>query len=258
MDTMPPTQAQELRVALFDLRDAETEDYPEAKAWVLNSKARDNASIRLWTSPSVFEELRVDHPDLPEAAKATPSGGFVRGRALLQNSFTIKTCGLGGIKIPHRLFRVIRDGVPFEGIKARGHGLVETNSIFFQNLLQKHMNWNCRHPSPFMSATDAFHLVATIASFHQVRGRTGIQVLTIDMTKPQWDHRKQRVWNLGQLVDQFKLRKPYPCGREFLIEDSIPPGCVVKRENWSEACERYDPHGLERRKQKEKNQRLRA
>lgn len=146
MDTMPPTQAQELRVALFDLRDAETEDYPEAKAWVLNSKARDNASIRLWTSPSVFEELRVDHPDLPEAAKATPSGGFVRGRALLQNSFTIKTCGLGGIKIPHRLFRVIRDGVPFEGIKARGHGLVETNSIFFQNLLKKHMNWNCRHP----------------------------------------------------------------------------------------------------------------
>lgn len=227
------------------------EEEPEVKAWLLDSKAGDKTTIKLWITADFFKELKAAHPQLSNDYTATPSGGFVRGRPLILKAITIKTCGLGGSKRPRRLYRVIYDGTPFDGTKPRSHGVFSTNPVFFQNHLQKHMNWRCRHLSPFMSATDDTRLIAVIAEFHKVRGRTGIQVLTIDTTGPHWD--QQRIWSMAHLTEKFGLRShAYVFHNEYLIEDSIPSECIIERRSWDMIRHGIDPGSYYQMQQMEK------
>ena len=239
---MPGVPAETIQVARFGPRDATAESKPGTKAWLLNSKAGGENSIRLWTTPEFLEEIQATYPQLQDLAITTPKGGFVEGRPLMNKAITIKSCGEGGRFRPKRFYRVVHSDIPFDGIKARGSGILDTNPITFQNLLQKHMIWTCRWPSPFMSATDSPHLVALISAFHQIRGRSGIKVLMIDTTSPQWLP-QQRIWNMGYLAGKFDPRYlAYGhAKREYLIEDSIPPECVVKRQDWGFARSLFDP-----------------
>lgn len=223
---------QEFQIAKFGVRNEAVERYPEVKAWLLNSKANGETSVKLWTEPDYLQTLQALYPQLSDTIFTARKGGFAKGRPLIETETTIKTCGIGGPRRPKYLYRVVHDETPFGGTKARGHGLVNSlDPIRFQNYFQKHRNWNCRFPSPFMSVTDSYTLVAVIAAFHKVRGKTSIRVLTIDTTGPHWDHEKRRIWNANHLGEQFGTGASI-YGNEYLIEDSIPPKSVIGEWKW--------------------------
>ncbi|KAK7750729.1 hypothetical protein SLS62_007280 [Diatrype stigma] len=104
-----------------------------------------------------------------------------------------------------------------------------------------------------MSVTNSRKLVAVVAGFHKARGRTGIQVLTIDTTGPHWDHDKQRIWNLGYLTSLFNLLSSAALfNNEYLIEDSIPDECITSRRAWEDAQVSFDPSAYYERQQESK------
>ena len=241
---MSRVPSETLQVAWFGTRDTTAEDKPEYKAWMLNSQAGGTRSIRIWTTPKFLDELEATYPQIRGCYFITSMTGFVRGRPLLDKVFDIRSCGVGGEPRPERLYRVVHSESPFEGIKARSHELYKTNPITFQNRLQKHLIWTCRQPSPFMSASESRASAAIVGAFYEARERTGIQVLTIDTTSPQWSS-EQRIWNLAYLEQKFGIsqRTLGNVFKEYLIEDSIPPECVVRRQDWDAEKDKFDPTG---------------
>ncbi|KAI2777814.1 hypothetical protein F4815DRAFT_502127 [Daldinia loculata] len=216
---------------------------PDIEAWVVDSKLEKGIPFKLWMKPELHEELKVLYPNLPCAEDITRGGGFLQGRPMLNPSITIETCG--GDNRPKKLYRVVHDRHPFGGIKARGYGTVDINPLHFQVLVQKHLNWNCSSPSPFLSVTDNLDKVKVIAAVCEARGFAGIEVLELDPAHPSWDHRHQRLWNTKHLVDEFGtkiLQRRQFLHQEFLVENMIPPESILGRHPWKSLRRTFDPN----------------
>ncbi|KAI0844230.1 hypothetical protein F5Y00DRAFT_256179 [Daldinia vernicosa] len=215
---------------------------PDVEAWVVNSKLDKGIPFKLWMKPEMHKKLQAWYPNLPNAEDITHSGGFLRGRPMLETAITIETCG--GDNRPKKLYRVVHTRQPFEGIKARGYGTVEINPLHFQVLVQKHLNWHCSSPSPFLSVTDNLDKLTVIAAVCEARGFTGIEVLEIDPAHSSWDHRHQRLWNTKYLVDKFDtqiLQRRMFLHHEFLVENMIPPESILGRHPWKSLRRTLDP-----------------
>ncbi|KAI1134582.1 hypothetical protein F5Y05DRAFT_421975 [Hypoxylon sp. FL0543] len=218
---------------------------PDAKAWMVDSKMEKGRNFKLWTTEEFHAELRTIYPHVPNSDAITGGGGFLHGRPMLEKAVTLKTCG--GSRVPERLFRVIHDGQPFGGIKARGYGTISIDPLYFQVLFQKHHNWNCHNPSPFISVTDSTDMAKIIGSVYEARGHTGIKILVFDPSHPAWN---QRIWNVRYLVEKLKttvLGRRRFLHQEFIVENYMPPECIVDSFPWATARKILDPHGFWRR-----------
>ncbi|KAK0621809.1 hypothetical protein B0T17DRAFT_509126 [Bombardia bombarda] len=165
--------------------------------------------IRIWarglTSNATLQELCSIYKVAPtvfafEAWKLR--GGFTIGKGLLEASVNIQSCGNN---LPATVYRVVHDAQPFGGTKARGFSWLSTTPFDFQILLQRHLNWRCRQPSPFVSVTDDIRKAARVAAAYAVRGCTGIKVVKIDTSGEDWRNRRVKMWHVESLVDVLKL-----------------------------------------------------
>ncbi|KAI1388057.1 uncharacterized protein F4822DRAFT_430812 [Hypoxylon trugodes] len=218
---------------------------PEVGAWIVDSKLDGKVPFKLWMKPEVYDDLSKIYPSIPEVEDLARGGGFLHGRPLLEKEVEIETCW--ATRQPKRLYRIIHDGQPFGGIKSRGFEDIHINPVHFQVLVQKHLNWNCRNPSPFLSVTDDLKKVKVVAAVFQARGHTGIQILELDPKHPAWDHKVQKVWNARDLIDTFGtpiLKRRRFLENEYLVEKSISPESITGRFKWKEARRKLDPIGF--------------
>ncbi|KAI0139162.1 hypothetical protein F4776DRAFT_654275 [Hypoxylon sp. NC0597] len=224
---------------------------PDSEAWIVDSKMEKGRNFKLWIRPELYQDLHAIYPHLPDSEDIIRSGGFLHGRPMLEKAITIKTCG--GPRRPKTLFRVIHDRQPFGGIKARGYGTVEIHPLYFQVLVQKHLNWSSRNPSPFISVTNSLEKVKIIGAVYEARGHTGIKVLEFNPHHPAWNHEEQRLWNVHELVTAFDariLRGRKFLDQEFLVENCIPPKSITKSISWEAIRSKLDPEGFSRRRMK--------
>ncbi|OTA56599.1 hypothetical protein K449DRAFT_437805 [Hypoxylon sp. EC38] len=224
---------------------------PDAEAWIVDSKMEEGRNFKLWIRPEFYEDLHTIYHHLPDSEDITRSGGFLHGRPMLEKAITIKTCG--GWRRPRKLFRVIHDRQPYGGIKARGYGTVEIDPLYFQVLVQKHLNWSSRNPSPFISVTNSLEKVKIIGAVYEARGHTGIKVLEFNPHHQKWNYKEQRLWNVENLVRAFDagiLRGRRFLDQEFLIENYIPPESITKSISWKAIRTLLDPQGFSRRRMK--------
>ncbi|KAI5917818.1 hypothetical protein F4810DRAFT_726684 [Camillea tinctor] len=152
------------------------------------------------------------------------TGGFVKGQAIRDIAVDIHT--LAGQDRPKILYRVVHDGQPHYGMKARGYGIVQVDPPYFQTLVQKHMRWQSRFPSPFMSVTDDWEMVKCICKTYQQRGDTGIKVITFKSSGPGRDHTKQQLWDCKQLGARLKLG--FINVKKFFEYDYLPEGYILE------------------------------
>jgi len=160
-------------------------------------------------------------------------GGFVKGRALRTIRYPIYPCN--DFELPTRLYRVVHDGHPHDGVKARSFGLFKTEHAFFQILAHRHFVWISRHASPFMSATTDWKKVRRLCAFYEARGKTGIRVVLINSQDPSWDPSNSRIWKAQELQRSLKMhswyRKSY-FSYEYLIENEIPGQAITGTVQW--------------------------
>ncbi|KAI6082521.1 hypothetical protein F4821DRAFT_272400 [Hypoxylon rubiginosum] len=223
---------------------------PDVKAWAVDAKAED-VPVRLRMKPEFHEELSAVYPELPEADDLIRGGGFLHGRPMKDTGIEIETCG--GSKRPATLYRVIHAGQPYGGIKARGYGIVQIKPFYFQILVQKHLNWGCRNPSPFISVTDNLEKVKIVAAVYEARGFSAIQILEFNTIGPEWNNEEHRLWNVRDLVDKFDtavLKRRKYLEQEFLVENSIPPESIIRRSPWELMRNTLDPDGFSRKRMK--------
>ncbi|KAI1408694.1 hypothetical protein F5Y13DRAFT_194165 [Hypoxylon sp. FL1857] len=244
---------EQVMVPRYGERRVPHESRPDSQAWIVNSRRENGRNFRLWMRPEPYDDLHAMYPHLPNPEDITRSGGFLHGRPMLEKAITLDT--YGGPGICRKIFRVVHDGQPFGGVKARGYGTVPIDPLYFQILFQKHHNWNCRNPSPFISVTDSLKTATIIGAVYEARGHTGIKVLVFDTCHSAWNHKKQRLWNVKYLVDKFNTSVLGSRGyleRRFLVENYIPPECIIESLLWIEARDTLDPEGLVRHQMRRK------
>ena len=82
-----------------------------------------------------------------------------------------------------------------------------------------------------MSATSSQEKVWDVCTMYEARGFEDIEILTITLHGPLWDHEKSRLWHLEtRLADIPRLNERYRSyyAHEYLIQDSIPLSCVER------------------------------
>ncbi|KAI0173042.1 hypothetical protein GGR52DRAFT_541681 [Hypoxylon sp. FL1284] len=199
--------------------------------------------------PDVHAELCKVYQGLPEARDLIRGGGFLHGRPMVDTGIEIETCG--GAERPAQLYRVIHADQPFGGIEARGSGSVQINPLYFQVLVQKHLNRNCRYPSPFLSVTNSLDKAKVVAAVYEARGFSGIEIVHFDSTGLGWNQKERRLWDATYLVEKFQtpiLKGKGYLEQEFLLEYAIPKDSVTRRDSWESVRETLDPGGLCRRR----------
>ncbi|KAH9886615.1 hypothetical protein F4778DRAFT_798317 [Xylariomycetidae sp. FL2044] len=209
-------------------------DHPKAKAWIVYSKTQEDKSFKLWMKPEMHEKLQKIYPELPEAEVLFQGGGFRKGLAMVEESVTIPT--FGGLRRPEILYRVVHDGQPHDGIKARGYGLVDIIPLHFQMLVMKHLRWRCRDPSPFLSVTDDRDKVCNICQIYDAKGMSGITIYKFRSSGQGWDHKRNRLWHIGDLYRSLKCELfsiPY-LKNDYLLEQYIPPESIIGRLKWDD------------------------
>ncbi|KAM7190309.1 hypothetical protein V8F33_009549, partial [Rhypophila sp. PSN 637] len=162
---------------------------------------------------------------------------FINGRPLEKVAISIQTCGSSPGDGPHRpeyVYRVVHDGHPHGGTKARGFGVPgrETDPLFFQILLQKHLQWTCRELSPFMSVTNNLGKAVGICAYYYAWRMRGIRILKIKTSGPGWKHWDMKMWDVKDLVERLGLTQHEYFASEWLIENEVPEQAVVQCTSW--------------------------
>ncbi|KAJ3565500.1 hypothetical protein NPX13_g7482 [Xylaria arbuscula] len=222
-----PTEV--FQVPLFGKKKIEWDVNPEYMVFVVASTVQPHYKFKIWWTKVGYAILKAVYPDLPEYDEEGRHGGFVRGRPMIKVSVNIRTCG--GSERPRTLYRVTFDEQPHDGIKARGYGQVEVTPWHFQMFVDKHMNWSCRDPSPFMSTINDWIKVKQIIRILELRGKTGIRVYKFRTSGAGWDHKKQRLFHvprLGRYFDNFRYQTVRYMQHEYLLESHIPPESIRK------------------------------
>ncbi|KAK7731557.1 hypothetical protein SLS53_008721 [Cytospora paraplurivora] len=249
-------QTKQVHAARYEERSHPYAKYPGAQIWAVSTgdgvKANDGGSFRIWVDPGYYRKLQkqaspvITSHLLLSSHMFSTKGGFCEGRPIVSLDLTIPTC-LGASR-PQTLWRVVHKEHRSGGTIARGFGKVKTAPLTFQVHFQKHLNWNCRDPSPFMSSTNDFDKAIRICACYEVRGMSGIEILKVDTTGEGWSV-ETPIWNVRELLYLFNLRILQRRGylkNEFLIENYIPLSQVTQRISWDEMKDRIDPHMVKR------------
>lgn len=230
------------QVPLFEKKKIEYDEDPECKVFMVRSTVQPHCKFKIWWTKAGYELLKELYPDLPEYDEIGRHGGFVHGRPMSNPSVDVFTCA--GSERPRDLFRVTFSEQPHDGIKARGYGLVEVTPCHFQMFVDKHMNWSCRDPSPFMSTTNSRTKVNQIIDILQSRGKIGIRVYRFRSYGPGWDHKKQRLFHvprLGRCFDNDDYKTIIYMQAEYLLESHIPPEAIMEIEKIKDTDYRPEP-----------------
>ncbi|KAI1487128.1 hypothetical protein F5X96DRAFT_687489 [Biscogniauxia mediterranea] len=210
----PEVQVEHLIVPRYNQKPMPQENNPDAKAWIVKSRVEPNIPVKLWIRPEFHQELQLMYPKIPGVDDLYRPRGLVNGQPMTDIAMKIST--FAGKARPKILYRVVHAGQPHYGMKARGYGIVSVDPLYFQVLVQKHICWRCRNPSPFMSVTDDLGTVEMICKCYQERNFTGIKVITFRSSGLGWNHKIQRLWRCRDLGRQLHLSQ---CR---LLEDTIP------------------------------------
>ncbi|KAI4860134.1 hypothetical protein F4820DRAFT_453211 [Hypoxylon rubiginosum] len=248
---MAELPTQKIVVPRYGERRIAQSSMPDIQAWIVDAKSEKGIPFKLWMKPEAYQELSGLYPELPDAEDIIRRGGFLHGRPMVDIGIELETCG--GPSRPTKLYRVIHADQPFGGIKARGCGMIRIDPLHFQILVQKHLNWSCRNPSPFISVTDNLQKVKIVAAVYEARGFSGIEIIEFDTASPAWNNEEHRLWNVRDLVEKFGatvLKRRDYLEQEFLVEYSIPPGSITRRFSWKSVRNELDPDGFSRRRMK--------
>ncbi|KAL2017335.1 hypothetical protein VTK56DRAFT_2308 [Thermocarpiscus australiensis] len=225
--------AEKLQVAKWGRKVQLQKKHPDVEVWMVHTTAEHESGKRtkIWSKPgsSKLREL-CDTIGIPVPDTIGRKGGFVKGLPLQDKTVTIETAG--GRDRPEFVYRVVHEGSPFNGLKARGYGRVEADPLWFEILLRKHMHWSCRWPSPFLSVADDIQAALVFYAAHRLRCRKGIKILKSRTDGEHWDHEEQRMFHLStlrrRLGQSWRPLPDYPASAEYVVTNSIPKECVVE------------------------------
>ncbi|KAK6842449.1 hypothetical protein PG987_003309 [Apiospora arundinis] len=213
---MSHTPTQGLQVVHWGPKKIAYGEEPETLAWVVDNNR--NRTGLVWVAGDKGDDFKDKYgTDVDESVFALRNATFTMGRPFKSMSITVHPC-LGPTR-PQRLFRVVHADTPFKGVCARDYPHM-FEPLLFQVRYQKHMNWNWRGASPFMSATPSFKKALRMCRGYQDRGRKDINILFINTSGP-WDSR-QLIWNAAALKSVFDVQVDHRCVDEYLIMHSIP------------------------------------
>ncbi|KAF4808170.1 hypothetical protein CGCSCA4_v012532 [Colletotrichum siamense] len=237
--------AQELIVARYATKVTRIEDFADqdVRGWLtINRSARDGNMKRtpwaLRILPDYVEEINSNFPQALIAMDNSRNVGCLNGIALLNSRIKITT--LGGLDRPRELYRAIHSGQPGDGITSRlGRG---SDAVFFHHHLRRHLRWQSREASPFLSATNDLKKAVRIAAIYVAKGFDDVRIIRFNTQGPGWDHNLNRMWNPRKLARMLSPRddKKY-LDNEVLIEHSIPKDSILETYRWQEHKAHLDP-----------------
>ncbi|KAI1200950.1 hypothetical protein F5X97DRAFT_320888 [Nemania serpens] len=219
-------------IPLFARKSVKYSERPDCEVFMVKSTTQPHMKVRCWCTTGGRASLQELYNNLPEFENDERRGGFVNGRPLTHLSVTISTCA--GQSRPKTLYRVVHDEQPHYGRKARGHGIVKVTPLSFQILVEKHLNWRCRQPSPFMSSTNDQRKVRRIVQTLQEHGFTGIQVIEFRTSGDGWNHTAQRLFyapTLRHNLNRTNYRNLPYLENDYLLESHIPPESILSVED---------------------------
>ncbi|KAI0969478.1 hypothetical protein F4678DRAFT_463261 [Xylaria arbuscula] len=218
-----------IHVPLFQRTAVKYLDQPKCKVFMVKSTLDPHVKVKLWWTKGGYEELKKRYENISDYDEINLHGGFVNGRPLINLSVPVFTCA--GLDRSRVFYRVVHDQQPHYGMKARGYGLVKVTPLLFQVLVDKHLNWRCRHHSPFMSVTNCHTKIRQIIRILQKRGKTGLRVITFRSDGEGWDHKTQRLFHvpvLGRYLHSIDYEYCTYMQAEYLLESHIPPESILK------------------------------
>ncbi|KAH0420771.1 hypothetical protein CcaCcLH18_13813 [Colletotrichum camelliae] len=237
----------DLVVAQFATEVTRIEDFADqdVRGWLtINRSAQDGTGRRtpwaLRILPAYVDEINSNFPRALIAMDNSRNVGCLNGIALLKTKDKITT--VGGIDRPRKLYRAIHSGQPHDGMMSRlGCG---SDAIFFHHHLRRHLRWQSREPSPFLSATDSLKKAVRIAAIYIAKGFHDVRIIKFNAQGPGWDHDVHRMWNPRELARTLSPGddKDY-LDNEVLIEHSIPKDSIIGTYRWQEHKARLDPRG---------------
>ncbi|KAF3797808.1 hypothetical protein GCG54_00011900 [Colletotrichum gloeosporioides] len=242
MDFIP---TRDLIVARYATEVTRIEDFADqdVRGWLtINRSARDGRRTpwALRILPDYVDEINNHFPRALTAIENSRNVGCLNGIALLNSRIKITT--LGGLDRPRELYRAIHSGQPDDGIKSRlGR---ESDAVFFHHHLRRHLRWQSREASPFLSATDDLGKAVRIAAIYVAKGFDDVRIIKFNTQGPGWDHDVNRMWNPRELARILSPRddKDY-LDNEVLVEHSIPKNSIVSTYKWQVHKTHLDPGG---------------
>ncbi|KAJ2979823.1 hypothetical protein NUW58_g7102 [Xylaria curta] len=216
-------------VALFERSPVEYFVRPQCGVFLVKSTIDPCLKVKVWWTREGYEQLKRIYPDLPAFEETDWHGSFVNGRPLVNSAVPVFTCA--GPERPRILFRVVHDGQPHDGMKARGYGLVDITPINFQILVDKHLRWSSRHLGPFLSATSCRKKARRMVDVYRRLGETGIRIIIFKTSGPGWDHKAQRLFFvplLGKYLHSRDYQSTAHMETEYLVESHTPPESIMK------------------------------
>ncbi|KAI0530438.1 hypothetical protein GGR58DRAFT_518489 [Xylaria digitata] len=174
-------------VPLFHRKRVKYFEEPKCEVFIVKSTIQPYMKVKVWWTKEGHRKLEEIYETIPLFDENNCYGGFVNGRPMICPQAPIFTCA--GPERPPILYRVVHEQQPHYGMKARGYGLVEVTPLLFQVLVDKHLNWQCRDPSPFISTTNRWGKIRQIINILHKRGCSGLRVVVFRSSGPGWDHK---------------------------------------------------------------------
>ncbi|KAI0409857.1 hypothetical protein F4802DRAFT_4622 [Xylaria palmicola] len=228
MSDVPP---ETFNVLLFERKYIDYSCQEACGVFMVRSNKEENTKFKIWYSKEGHDEIKDHHENLPEF-ETSRDGGFVKGRPLKAVAAPVSTCT--GQGRPDILYRVVHDGQPHYGQKARGFGKVTLEPWNFQGLVEKHVCWQSRHPSPFISTTNSPARLKAVIKTYRERGFTGIRVIEFRTWGAGWDHNFHRLFYVPDFSTYFGdagyETLPY-LEDEYLLQYEIPEESIVSIRN---------------------------
>ena len=214
-----------------------------------NAEYKDHTDCEVWLTGKAHQNLRtkdgstrLDNIDQQLGQKPQKldvgniSGTYCVGLRLEDDIVTVETHGC--LRLVY--YRAVHDGQPGWGLESRAYGTGKPHHLFFQRDLQSHLNTRSRVlKTDFISVTSSYHKAVSQCADYYAKGFTGIKLLTIRVSGPEWDYQVQRMWFAPVLVKAFQLDMKDYYATEFLIENSIPRTAVQREQPWESIRGKY-------------------
>ncbi|KAK4152963.1 hypothetical protein C8A00DRAFT_34295 [Chaetomidium leptoderma] len=211
-------KVQKVKVASWEVRDCKFWKRPNANVWMVATQTATELARgrrkRVWAKEededlkTMCDRLGVKVPDTTTGRKV---GGFAKGQPLRrQPVLTLST--LGGEDRP-------KDCLPAKAPK-----------LALPSLGQ----------SPFLSVAHSLDKALEVFAALSRKRCRGIKIHVIDTHGKQWDHEKQRMFDVWHLIKRLGLPrrgswfKTTIFNDECIVEDSIPAECVIRTMEWED------------------------
>jgi hypothetical protein len=138
--------------------------------------------------------------------------------------------------IPAELWRAIREDHPGQGLIARAYSTdtmgTELTRTNFQLLVECHLQWHSRIPSPFLSATPQRERAVRLCQKWIAEGWRGVRLVRINSSDMVRDH-DVKIWKVTDLCHHFSLEYRSRYEDEFIIHGHILEDYTDEFSGWS-------------------------